>query len=86
MDETKTPQQTPEELLKLLDIQLQMQRAKRQRSAQNRTTMRLLGIFLIIGGGLVALLILQYAMSEFGNRSRGSRGPEDRQEQVGGNF
>lgn len=48
----------------MLDLQMEQQRALRQRSASRRTTFRVLSVFLILGGCIVAFVILQYALSE----------------------
>ena len=48
----------------MLDLQMEQQRALRQRSTSRRTTFRVLSIFLILGGCIVAFVVLQYALSE----------------------
>jgi hypothetical protein len=81
MNENKTVEPTPEQLLQVLEIQLQAQRAKRQHAAGNRTALRAGGILLILGGAVAALLILQYAMSELSVRQQSARPATE--EQVG---
>ena len=79
MNESKMPESTPEQLLQVLELQLQVQRAQRQRNAGRRTAIRVGGVLLILGMAIAALLILQYAMSEFSQRDnvpRGSAGPK----------
>ena len=86
MNETKIPDATPEQLLQALELQLQAQRAKRQRTAGGRTAIRVGGIFLILGAALAALLILQYAMSEASARGGGSKRVDEREPSVARNF
>ena len=50
MNENKISEPTPEQLLQVLELQLQMQRAKRRQSARSRTAIRVGGILLILGG------------------------------------
>ncbi len=73
MNETKLSEPRPEQLLEMLDLQLQMQRAKRRQSARSRTAIRVGGILLILGTALAGLLILQYVLSEFPRGERGGR-------------
>ena len=64
VNETKSLEPTPDQLLKLLDLQLAQQRATRLHGSGKRTMIRIVGIFLILGGCVAAILILQYALSE----------------------
>ena len=73
MNENRISESTPEQLLQVLELQLQMQRAKRRQSARSRTAIRVGGILLILGGALAGLLILQYVLSEFPHREQGAR-------------
>ena len=86
MNETKMPEPTPEQLLQALELQLQMQRAKRQRAAGGRTAIRIGGIFLILGAVVAALLILQYAMAELSQRDRPARASVESNAESGRNF
>lgn len=86
MNESKSPAPTPEELLQMLEVQLQMQRAKRQRTSGNRTAIRVGGIFLIFGAALAAVLILQYAMSQASLRERVPKASVEREMPGGRNF
>jgi hypothetical protein len=72
MNENRSADPTPEQLLQLLELQLSAQRAKRQQTSAKRTTWRIFGILLIFGGAIAALLILQYAMSELSSRDPGA--------------
>ena len=72
MNENRSGDPTPEQLLQLLELQLSAQRAKRQQTSATRTTWRIFGILLILGGAIAALLILQYAMSELSSRDLGA--------------
>jgi hypothetical protein len=73
MNEIRTSEPTPEQLLQVLESELAMHRARRQRSSTNRTAWRVGGVLLILGGAIAALLILQYAMSEIALREPGGR-------------
>ena len=65
MDETRTTQPTPEQLVKLLDAQLQLTRTKRTADpAPRRTALLLGGLLLIVGGCCAALLVLQQMLSD----------------------
>jgi hypothetical protein len=64
VNENKSNAPTPEQLLLMLDLQMEQQRALRQKSSSRRTTFRVFSIFLILGGCLAAFLVLQYALSE----------------------
>jgi len=57
--QTKSPEPTPEQLLQLLDVQIQSQRAKRGGGRKNRATFLVCGLLLILGGLFAALLVLQ---------------------------
>ena len=70
MHETRTTDVSPEQLLKMLELQLENKRHQRRSTAQSRTAMRVGGIVLMIGGLIAALLFLQMAASEFGSRGR----------------
>jgi hypothetical protein len=86
MNENRSAEATPEQLIKLLEIQLSAQRAKRQRMSANRTAWRVGGVLLILGGAMAALLILQYAMSELSARDGGARRRMETTQADGRNF
>ena len=58
-NENKTADPTPDQLLKMLDVQIAMQRDKRKQGGRHRTAIIVGGVFLIIAGTLIALLTLQ---------------------------
>lgn len=65
VDETRTPQPTPEQLIKLLDFQLIMARAKRApEKSPNRAAMLIGGLLFIVAGCGAALLLLQHLLSD----------------------
>jgi hypothetical protein len=64
VNETRSPEPTPDQLLQMLDLQLQSKRARRQQSQGSRTTFRLFSIILIVGGSGAALLFLQFILSD----------------------
>ena len=75
VDETRTSQPTPEQLLKLLEGQLTLARTKRTSEGHpSRRTALLAGaLLLIVVGGGAALLVLQHLLSDLRER-----GPVDR--------
>ena len=69
MDETRMPQATPEQLVKLLETQLNLTRAKRTGDAAPRRTALLVGgLIIIVAGCCAALLILQQMLSDLQHR------------------
>ena len=70
MDETRMPQATPEQLVKLLETQLHLTRAKRTGDATPRRAALLVGgLFIIVAGCCAALLILQQMLSDLQHRA-----------------
>jgi hypothetical protein len=59
MNDNKIDQATPDQLLKILDLQIAEQRSKRHRSTRQRGLILAGGVLLIIAGALVAFLVLQ---------------------------
>ena len=65
VNETRTPQTTPEQLLTLLDSQLTLARAKRTSGDTPRRTALLVGgLLIIVAGGAAALFVLQQMLSD----------------------
>ena len=65
MNETRTSEPTPEQLIKLLDSQLTLARAKRASdSTPRRATLLVGGMLIIVAGCCVALLVLQQMLSD----------------------
>jgi TRAP-type C4-dicarboxylate transport system permease small subunit len=68
MSESKDPikavDPTPEPLMKLLDLQIAAQRAKRKETPGRRTTMIAVALVVIIAGALLAFLILQQMVAD----------------------
>ena len=69
MNEIKLREQTPEQLMKLLDSQLAAKRARHSAASQRRTAVRVFGAILIVGLCLAAFLILQYVVTELPPRN-----------------
>jgi hypothetical protein len=72
MEATKqieTPQPTPEQLLKLLDLQLNRERSKRTHKSRNRATILVVGIVSILAATGVALIVAQGMLTELQNRA-----------------
>jgi hypothetical protein len=65
MDQIKTSESTPDQLLKLLDAQLAHARSTRsQPRAGRRTAILVVGLLLILGGCFAALVVLQQMLVE----------------------
>ena len=65
MNETRMPQATPEQLVKLLDAQLHLTRARRTADPAPRSVALLAGgLLIIVAGCCAALLILQHMLSD----------------------
>ena len=62
--QTETPQPTPEQLLKLLDLQMERERSKRASRSRNRATFLAVGILSILAAAGVALIVAQGLMME----------------------
>jgi hypothetical protein len=71
VNETRTPQPTPEQLIKMLDSQLTFARAKRTESkTPNRVATLVAGILIIVVGCGLALLVLQNMLSDLQQQPR----------------
>ncbi len=66
--QTETPQPTPEQLLKLLDLQLQQERSKRTHKSRKRATILVFGILAILAAAGVALVVAQGMLAELHDR------------------
>ncbi|HET6409024.1 MAG TPA: hypothetical protein VFG14_14145 [Chthoniobacteraceae bacterium] len=58
-DENKLEHPTPEQLLKLLDLQIAEQRKRKKSTAAKRAIILTVGMLIILGGLLGALLLFQ---------------------------
>jgi hypothetical protein len=72
-NQTETAQPTPEQLLKLLDLQLARERTRREKKSRNRASFLVAGILVIIVAAAVSLLVAQQLLAEL--RERGSMQP-----------
>jgi hypothetical protein len=86
MNENRSAESTPEQLLQVLDMQLSVQRARRQQTSSKRTAWRIFGILFILVGAIAALLILQYAMNELTSRDPGGKRRTEAGESAARNF
>jgi hypothetical protein len=59
-DETKSDQPTPEQLLKILDLQIAEQRKRKKSSAARRAILLTVGLLVILGGLLGSLMLFQH--------------------------
>ena len=58
MDENKTAQPTPEQLLKLLEAEINASRQRRVKDESSRRTIQVVSILVIVVGAAVALWVL----------------------------
>lgn len=79
--QTETAQPTPEQLLKLLDLQLAQERGKRARKSRNRATILVAGILFIVVAAGGALIIAQSLLAEMKDRAA-SAPPSGQMEEV----
>ena len=66
--QTESTPPTPEQLLKLLDLQLGQERSKRERKSRNRATFLVTGIFFIIVAGAISLVVAQQLLADLHDR------------------
>jgi len=64
LDETKSDQPTPEELLKQLDQQIAEQRKRKKATPMRRAILLMVGFLIIFGGLFAAMLLFQYMMQD----------------------
>ncbi|RYD69892.1 MAG: hypothetical protein EOP84_27615 [Verrucomicrobiaceae bacterium] len=64
MKETDSYDRTPEELLQILDMGIELQRARRKGAQKSRALFLTLGVFFILTGAAVALLVLSHLVNE----------------------
>ena len=76
MDENKTAQPTPEQLLKLLESEMNASRNRRLKLESKRRTMQVASIMFIVVGAAVAFWVLTFMLddlqSERGHRASSS--------------
>ncbi len=85
MKEIETTPKTPEELLRMLDLQMAVQRAQRGTSGRNRAMLLVGGLlFIFIAGGL-ALLVLSQMLADLPHDARRPAAPAQA-EPAAGNF
>ena len=71
--ETLPVQQTPEQLQRLLEVQLASQRHRREKRSGSRVAVLVAGIVFILIGAGAALFLLDHILRDL----RSSRGPEN---------
>jgi hypothetical protein len=69
-DQTKSAEPTPEQLLKLLDLQIAAKRERRAATPSRRGALIAVALVVIICGALVALLILQQMIADLPHRGQ----------------
>lgn len=83
MKETGTAEQTPEQLLKFLEVETAMRRARRTQSGRNRAILLVAGLLFILIGTGVALLVLDQMLA---NLPPPNRAPQAASGEAPGNF
>jgi hypothetical protein len=63
-DQTNSSEPTPEQLLKLLDLQIAAKRQRRRETPRQRSAVLALALMIIMGGAVVAFLILQQMVAD----------------------
>ena len=66
--QTETASQTPEQLLRLFDLQLEWERSKRAKKSRNRASFLAVGVIVILLAAAVALFVGQQMLSELRDR------------------
>lgn len=72
MDENKTAQPTPEQLLKLLESEMNTSRQRRLKLDSKRRTMQIVSIMFIVVGAAVAFWVLTFMLDDL-QSERGHR-------------
>jgi hypothetical protein len=80
IDEKKAVEPTPEQLLKLLDMQLAETRQRRQAHEGKRTTFRIMSILILVLGTLGAVAVLMYMMEDLKSTRQGENQAENHAE------
>jgi hypothetical protein len=63
-DQPKLPQTDPEQLMKMLELELAAKRPKSHSSTASRDSFRLWSILILVFGTIAALVFLQYMLSQ----------------------
>ena len=64
-DENKSTQPTPEQLLKLLEVEIGASRQKRVKLESKRRTIQVVSIMVIVVGTAIALWVLMFMLEDF---------------------
>ena len=75
MKEAESTQATPEDLLKTLEAQMAMQRARRSHAGRNRMVFLVGGMLFIVIGAGVALVVLMQMLSDLPRGARRAATP-----------
>ena len=86
MNENQPPDATPDQLLRLLDVEIARQRGKRQIGAQSRLWFRAGALILIVGAMFAALALLQYLAADLPRQTPPERLPETAQPALFENY
>jgi hypothetical protein len=75
----KSPEPTPEQLLKLLDLQIAAARSRKRGNPRNRVVLAVAAVFIIFLGALVALFLLQTMVEDMPRSTPAPEPPADLQ-------
>ena len=64
MKENETNASTPEELLRILDLEIAARRSHREKGSRNRAIILVVGLLIIVMGGGAALLVLDQMLAD----------------------
>ena len=70
MNETETAGATPEQLLKMLDARMAMQRAQRAHAGRNRMAILVGGVLFIVVGAGIAFVVLSQMVADLQHGER----------------
>ena len=77
MEEKKAAEPTPEQLLKLLELQLAETRLRRNATAGRRTTFRIVSVLILVLGAFGAVAVLMYMMEDLRASRQGGQPTEE---------
>jgi len=70
LQKTESAPPTPEQLLKLLDIQLERERSKRANKGRNRATFLVTGLVVILAAAAIAVVVAQQMVAELRDHAK----------------
>jgi hypothetical protein len=71
-EQTKSTEPTPEQLMRLIDLQIEAQRARRAQKPKNRATFIAVGLLFIIFAAFASLMLLSQMVQDLPHPERAS--------------